>query len=75
VAEELTFGEISTGAHTISNGYRYATSMVKEFGMSERLGYVTFEKENTLFLCSFGGGETTAKTRPADRCRSEEDCG
>src|SRR5208337_3274340 len=38
VAEEIVFGEIST-------------SMVKEFGMSQKLGYVTFEKEKQpLFL-------------------------
>jgi cell division protease FtsH len=59
VAEELTFGEISTGAHNdLQRATDIATSMVKEFGMSERLGYVTFEKEkHALFLpAAFGGG-------------------
>jgi cell division protease FtsH len=54
VAEEITFGEISTGAHNdLQRATDIATSMVKEFGMSEKLGYVTFEKEKKpLFLPS-----------------------
>jgi cell division protease FtsH len=54
VAEEIVFGEISTGAHNdLQRATDIATSMVKEFGMSERLGYVTFEKEKgPLFLPS-----------------------
>jgi cell division protease FtsH len=54
VAEEIVFGEISTGAHNdLQRATDIATSMVKEFGMSERLGYVTFEKEKKpLFLPS-----------------------
>ena len=46
VAEEIVFGEISTGAHNdLQRTTDIATSMVKAFGMSEKLGYVTFEKE------------------------------
>jgi len=54
VAEEITFGEISTGAHNdLQRATDIATSMVKEYGMSEKLGYVTFNKEkNPLFLPS-----------------------
>ena len=54
VAEEIVFGEISTGAHNdLQRATDIATSMVKEFGMSEKLGYVTFEKEKRpLFLPS-----------------------
>jgi cell division protease FtsH len=49
VAEEIVFGEISTGAHNdLQRATDIATSMVKEFGMSEKLGYVTFEKEKKL---------------------------
>ena len=57
VAEEIIFGEISTGAHNdLQRATDIATSMVKEYGMSEKLGYVTFEKEKkALFLpSSFG---------------------
>ena len=54
IAEEIIFGEISTGAHNdLQRATDIATSMVKEFGMSEKLGYVTFEKEKKpLFLPS-----------------------
>jgi cell division protease FtsH len=54
VAEEIIFGEISTGAHNdLQRATDIATSMVKAFGMSEKLGYVTFEKEKQpLFLPS-----------------------
>ncbi|NWF93690.1 MAG: ATP-dependent metallopeptidase FtsH/Yme1/Tma family protein [Syntrophaceae bacterium] len=54
VAEEITFGEISTGAHNdLLRATDIATSMVKEYGMSEKLGYVTYEKEKKpLFLPS-----------------------
>jgi cell division protease FtsH len=54
VSEEIVFGEISTGAHNdLQRATDIATSMVKEFGMSEKLGYVTFEKEKQpLFLPS-----------------------
>ena len=54
IAEEITFGEISTGAHNdLQRATDIATSMVKEYGMSEKLGYVTYEKEKRpLFLQS-----------------------
>jgi cell division protease FtsH len=54
IAEEIIFGEISTGAHNdLQRSTDIATSMVKEYGMSETLGYVTFEKEKQpLFLPS-----------------------
>jgi cell division protease FtsH len=54
IAEEIVFGEISTGAHNdLQRATDIATSMVKEYGMSEKLGYVTFEKEKKpLFLPS-----------------------
>lgn len=54
VAEEIVFGEVSTGAHNdLQRATDIATSMVKEYGMSETIGYVTFEKEKKpLFLPS-----------------------
>ncbi|MFP3868461.1 MAG: ATP-dependent zinc metalloprotease FtsH [Desulfobacteraceae bacterium] len=52
VAEELVFNEVSTGAQ--NDLYRVtdiARSMVREYGMSEKLGPVTFERERRpLFL-------------------------
>lgn len=52
VSEEIVFGEISTGAHNdLFRATDIAKSMVKEYGMSEKLGYVTFEQERKpLFI-------------------------
>jgi len=52
VAEEIKFGEISTGAHNdLFRATDIARSMVKEYGMSPKLGPLTFEKERRpLFL-------------------------
>ncbi len=73
MAEEIILGEISTGGHNdLQQATGIATSMVKEYGMSERLGYVTFEKEKRpLFLpCSTisskGYSEDTAKQIDAE---------
>ena len=42
-AEEIIFGDISTGAHSdLSRATDIARSMVKEYGMSEKLGQVYF---------------------------------
>jgi cell division protease FtsH len=73
VAEEIIFGEISTGAHNdLQRSTDIATSMVKEYGMSEKLGYVTFEKEKkplflpSSFLSSKEYSEDTAKQIDAE---------
>jgi cell division protease FtsH len=52
VAEELIFNEISTGAQNdLYRATDIARSMVREYGMSERLGPITFERERRpLFL-------------------------
>jgi cell division protease FtsH len=52
VAEELVFGEISTGAQNdLQRATDIARSMVTEYGMSERLGLVTYERERRpMFL-------------------------
>lgn len=52
VSEELTFGEVSTGAH---NDFQRATSiarrMVTEFGMSDKLGPLQFgQSQGQVFL-------------------------
>ncbi len=50
-AEEIVFGDISTGAHDdLSRATDIARSMVKEYGMSSRLGQVYFagNKQNRL---------------------------
>jgi cell division protease FtsH len=52
VAEELIFNEISTGAQNdLYRATDVARSMVREYGMSERLGPITFERERRpLFM-------------------------
>jgi len=65
VAERLVFGEVSTGA---ANDLRAATDlayrMVTEFGMSERLGPVSYgDADAPIFL---------RRTRKLDRSLSEE---
>jgi len=52
VAEELAFGEISTGAQNdLQRATDIARSMVTEYGMSDRLGLVTYERpRQAMFL-------------------------
>jgi cell division protease FtsH len=52
VAEEIVFREVSTGAHDdLSKATDIAKSMVKEFGMSELVGHITYETERkSMFL-------------------------
>lgn len=52
IAEELVFGEASTGAHNdLLKATDIAKSMVKEYGMSDKLGTITLERErHPLFL-------------------------
>jgi cell division protease FtsH len=45
-AEELIYDEVSTGAHDdLSKATDIARSMIKTFGMSPRLGQISFEKD------------------------------
>ena len=51
VAEEIVFDEVSTGAQNdLIKATEIARSMVVEYGMSEKLGVVAFERERPLFL-------------------------
>jgi len=52
VAEEITFDEISTGAgNDLEKTTDLARRMVTEFGMSEKIGPITFGRKNeTVFL-------------------------
>ena len=65
-AEELAFNDISTGAHNdLSRATDMARSMVKEYGMSERLGQVYFaRKRQVQFLNPMPGasGEYSDET-------------
>ena len=59
VAEELVYGEVSTGAHNdLERGTELARLMVTKYGMSERLGLATYGERASLFLKGSGiGGE------------------
>jgi cell division protease FtsH len=67
VAEELVFGEISTGAQNdLQRATDIARSMVAEYGMSDRLGLVSYERpRQPKFLPeSFAPGKTYSRTFP-----------
>jgi len=47
VAEQVMFNEISTGAHNdLQRSTAIARSMITEYGMSENLGPITYEKDS-----------------------------
>jgi cell division protease FtsH len=51
VAEELVYGEVSTGAHNdLERATELARLMVMKYGMSERVGLATFGERAPLFL-------------------------
>ncbi len=70
VAEEIVFADVSTGAqndlHRVTN---IARDMVKEYGMSDRLGPISYEKERRpLFIGApgvSGGREYSEETAQA----------
>jgi cell division protease FtsH len=69
VAEELVFGEISTGAQNdLQRATDIARSMVTEYGMSDRLGLVTYERERRPFFLpeSFSPTKTYSEEKAAE---------
>ena len=55
-AEELIYDEVSTGAHDdFSKATDIARSMVKTFGMSPRVGQVSFEKDRRALMLQAPG--------------------
>jgi len=69
VAEELVYGEVSTGAHNdLERATGLARMMVTRYGMSDRLGLVAYGERESLFLKGTGFGserdysDATART-------------
>ena len=57
IAEEIIFDEMSTGAQNdIEKASDIARRMVKYYGMSDKLGIVTFEPENKSAFMGWGMG-------------------
>jgi cell division protease FtsH len=62
VAEEIIFGDISTGAHNdLSKATDIARSMVKEYGMSTKVGHVYFAREKQSRFLAVPGYEGPAE--------------
>jgi len=58
-AEEIIFGDISTGAHNdLARATDITKSMIKEYGMSDRLGQVYFAHEKRQQFLDMGLQET-----------------
>ena len=58
-AEEIIFGDISTGAHNdLARATDIAKSMIKEYGMSDKLGQVYFSREKRQQFLDLGVQET-----------------
>ena len=54
-AEEITLNDVSTGAHNdLSRATDIARSMVKEYGMSEKVGQVYFAREKRSRFLNMG---------------------
>lgn len=69
VAEELVFDEISTGAQNdLQRASDIARSMVTQYGMSERLGLVSYEQtRQSMFLPEgFSSGKNYSEAKAAE---------
>jgi cell division protease FtsH len=61
-SEQIIFGEISTGAHNdLSRATDIARSMVKEYGMSDKIGQVYFAREKRSAFMDMAGFESAGE--------------
>jgi cell division protease FtsH len=69
-AEAITFGEVSTGAQNdLQRAADIARRMVKEYGMSPRLGALAFEPERRPLYLSAGDGLSGGKPYSEETAR------
>jgi len=72
VAEELTFGDVSTGAQDdLQRATDIARHMITRYGMSETLGLATFEPPRPLFLPGATSGPKEYSERTAEAIDAE----
>jgi cell division protease FtsH len=73
VAEELVYGEVSTGAHNdLERASEIARLMVTKYGMSERLGLASYGEHTPLFLKGSGVGGEREYSEETARAIDEE---
>jgi len=72
-AEEIVFGDVSTGAHNdLSRATDIAKSMIKEYGMSSRLGQVYLSHEKRQQYLGMGVQETADYSNATAEAIDEE---
>jgi len=73
VAEELVYGEVSTGAHNdLERATELGRLMVMKYGMSERIGLATYGERTPLFLKNAGLGGDRDFSEATARAIDEE---
>src|SRR6059036_3245100 len=73
VAEELVYGEVSTGAHNdLERASEIARLIVTKYGMSERLGLASYGEHTPLFLKGSGVGGDREYSEETARAIDEE---
>jgi cell division protease FtsH len=74
VAEEIVFNEISTGAsNDLERVGDMARGMIRQYGMSDRLGPVAYEKQRQSFLQGGDGGWPEQRSYSEDTARAIDD--
>ncbi len=74
VAEEIVFNEISTGAsNDLERVGDMARRMVQQYGMSDRLGAVGYEKQRQTFLGSDGAWPPQQRNYSEDTARTMDE--
>jgi cell division protease FtsH len=72
VAEELIFGDVSTGAQDdLQRATDIARHMITRYGMGEALGLTTFEPPRPMFLPGAAGGPKEYSERTAETIDAE----